>query len=226
MPKIINGALRVEEYIPTGNVGEYSFENAIFNNQADSGNGAYDIVVGYVIFVAASDSNTFNIIPGTSNRYILTSVQIIDSATISGTMLWDGVGAEWSLPTNGVTSIISQTTTHLKFGLPAIDTLYADITPGSTIAAMMGDSSKIIDRLIGDYIHPMLGVVSKVFSFTSQTLWRVKHDLNTINFSEAITNNSGQRIYAAVTIIDNNEFLIEFTEPEAGSVSVMFFVNN
>ena len=51
MARIINGALTVDAFNPTGNPGEYTFENAIFNNQSDAtGNGAYDVQVGFVLF--------------------------------------------------------------------------------------------------------------------------------------------------------------------------------
>lgn len=145
----VNGSLYVDSFTQTGNPGEYSFESALFNNQADSGNGAYDITPGYVIFVPASDINTFTIIPGLSNRYVITSINVIDSVRVSGTMLWDTSGEETSVPTNGVFSIIAQTTPNLKLSVPSIDAFYQNLAPGSTLAAMLSDIINIMDKLGG-----------------------------------------------------------------------------
>lgn len=226
MAKLINGSLYVDAYTPTGNPGEYTFENAIYNSVSDNGNGAYNIELGYVVFVAASDINTFSIITGVSNRYKLTTVVVNGPDSISGTMLWDEIGEEIGVPTNGVTSIISQTSSNLRLAVPAIDNYYIDITSGSTLAAMQNDTSNIIDVISNNSTHPMQGVVAQTFSFAQAMMWQVKHNLLTINFTETVTNSFGERIYAAITIIDNTEFIIEFTEPESGSVNVMFFVNN
>ena len=226
MSKIINGVVYIDVFNPTGNAGEYTFDNALYNNQADTGNGAYDIVPGYVIFVQASDTNTLTIIPGLSGRYILTAVTVTDAATFSGTMLWDGVDVETTNPTNGVTSIISQTTTNLKLGVPAIDSFYSELAPGSTLAALLTDTVKVVDNVVINSPHLMRGVIAQSFSFESALVWHVKHNLSSVSFTETVTDSFGERIYAALTIIDSSEFIINFTDPEAGSVNVMFFVNN
>lgn len=224
MAKIINGVLRVSEFTPTINVGEYSFQNAIFNNQADSGNGAYDIVPGFVIYIPASDVNTFTIVPGVSGRYVLTVVDVIDTATVSGTILWDGDGEELYAPTNGVSSIISQTTPNLKIGVPAIDSYYPEITPGSTMAAVLSDTVKVIDKIENISPHLMQGVVVKKYSFDLSMVWSIKHNLDSTEFTESITNLEGDRVYAKITIVDSSEFLVEFNSPEAGLIIVMFCV--
>ena len=73
MTRPINGTLQVVDFVNT-NVGEYSFENALFSNSADAtGNGAFDISVGHILFVQATDINTASPVPGVYHRYKLTS---------------------------------------------------------------------------------------------------------------------------------------------------------
>lgn len=147
MAKPISGSLYVESYTPTGNPGEYTFEDGLFVNQNDSGNGAYDVVAGFALYIPATNINTATVISGVSNRYVLSSVTVIDSVKISGTILWDGQGDEEDIPTSGVFSIITQTTPNLKLGIPPVDNNYFDLTPGSTLAAMLNDTVNIMDRL-------------------------------------------------------------------------------
>jgi hypothetical protein len=146
MARLINGALTVDAFVPTGNPGEYTFENALFNNQADAtGNGAFDVQTGFVLFVPASDPNTFLAIPGLLHRYKLTAVVVTDVNTMSGTLLWDEVGAEVDAPTNGVACLIAETTTESQLAIPAIDVGYPDVAAGSTLAAILNDQRNIVD---------------------------------------------------------------------------------
>lgn len=148
MARTINGALYVESFNSTDNAGEYTFENALFNNQADtSGNGAYDITPGFVIFIPATDRNSITVVPGISIRYTVTNITYIDTVRISGTIIWDNVEEEIYTPTNGVFCLISQTTPHLKLAVPPVDNLYPEVTPGSTLSAMLNDLINIMDKL-------------------------------------------------------------------------------
>lgn len=148
MARIVNGALYVDTFTPTGNPGEYTFENALFNNQADlTGNGAYDITVGFVVFIAATDKNTYMPVTGVTNRYLLTSVEYLDAVRLSGTVLWDSLEEEIDIPTGSSFSLIAQTTPNLKLAIPAIDSIYPDITSGSTLAAMLNDIINIMDKM-------------------------------------------------------------------------------
>lgn len=150
MTQPISGSLYVENYTPSGVPGEYTFENGLFVNQNDSGNGAYDIVPGFVLYIPATNVNIGTVIAGVSGRYVLTSVTVVDSVKISGTILWDDQGVEENIPTAGVFSIITQTTPNLKLGIPPVDNNYFDLTPGSTLAAMLNDTVNIMDKLGGN----------------------------------------------------------------------------
>ena len=147
MSRLTSGSLYVDAYTPTGNIGEYTFESGLFVNQNDTGNGAYDILPGFVLFISPTDLNTGMPITGYSNRYKLTNVNILDSVRVSGTIIWDSTGIEDNPPSNGVFSIISDTTPNLKLAIPAVDNNYIDLNPGSTISAVLNDMLGIIDNI-------------------------------------------------------------------------------
>lgn len=147
MAKLISGSLYVESYTSTGNPGEYTFENGVYSNLNDSGNGAYDIVPGFVLYIPATNINTGTVISGSSNRYLITNVTVIDTSTVSGTIIWDSTDVEEDAPSPALYSIITQTTPNLKLGVPPVDNNYFDLTPGSTLAAMLNDLVNIMDRL-------------------------------------------------------------------------------
>jgi hypothetical protein len=50
--------------------------------------------------------------------------------------------------------------------------------------------------------------------------------MNTVNFTESVKNNQGAKMYANISIVDGNEFLVELTEPESGSIVVTFDLAN
>ena len=150
MPRLINGSLFVSAFNPTGTPGEYTVENAVYSNQADAtGNGAFDIQLGYVIFVPASDLNTFAPIPGILHRYKITDITVIDPSTINCTVLWDEQGPEEDAPTNGAFCLISQVTDSNRIALPPAAEIYPDLPAGSTAMAIINDLKNIIDRLQG-----------------------------------------------------------------------------
>lgn len=67
---------------------------------------------------------------------------------------------------------------------------------------------------------------NRVYTFGPSLSWDVLHDMKTTLFSLTIKNVSGDTVYEeSNTIIDTNEFIINFTEPEEGSVYVVFYYN-
>ncbi len=72
-------------------------------------------------------------------------------------------------------------------------------------------------------LHSMQGVVAKTFWFPRAMVWHVVHNLNCVDFQESIRNVQGQKVIAHVNILNEKEFLVEFTEPEEGRISVVFF---
>jgi hypothetical protein len=165
MARIINGALYVDAFNPTENPGEYTFESALFNNQTDAtGNGAYDILPGFVIFTPVVDRNTSIQATGYSNRYTVTNVTYIDTVRISGTMIWDSEREETDAPMNGAFCLISETTPNLKIAIPAVDVFYPDVLAGSTVSAMLSDLINIMDKLSNS------GSTERIASFELQVL--------------------------------------------------------
>ncbi len=60
------------------------------------------------------------------------------------------------------------------------------------------------------------------FSFNSSLRWLVVHNMNTTRFRETLMNETGQRFYASVNVIDQNSFEIVMTQEAAGYVDVIF----
>lgn len=222
MARIVNGALYVDTFTPTGNPGEYTFENALFNNQADlTGNGAYDITVGFVVFVAATDKNTYMPVVGVTNRYLLTSIEHIDAVRISGTVLWDSLEEEIDLPTSSTFCLVAQTTPNLKLAIPAIDNIYPDIVSGSTLAAMLNDIINIMDKMSTS----LPSNISKVTALLpivddGQMFFNLNHN-PTNKESSVLTVNGMAYIYGAihdyiiedsVLIWNNNSFVLDTTD--------------
>jgi len=156
MPRIINGTLNVPVFNPTINLGEYTFTGAAYDNQADAtGNAAYDLTVGFLLYVPATDIGTAMPVPGVVHRYRLTSITVIDAYTIDGTMIWDETGPEVDEPTNGVFSIITEPTTSNQFGLPSAVSVYYNLPAGSDINALDVDIKKITDTF-GSFVQSFI----------------------------------------------------------------------
>lgn len=150
MAQTINGVLYVEYFTSTGNPGEYTFENAVFNNQNDStGNGAMVINETFVLFAPVVDINTFMPITGQVNRYKFTSLTYIDTVRISGTILFDETGEEIGVPGNGIFCMVSKASPNLRLAAPPLDDIYSDLVKGGTIAAMLNDLINILDKTNG-----------------------------------------------------------------------------
>lgn len=147
MARPVNGILAVAEFINSG-IGEYQFENALYSSQTDeTGSGAYSITIGHLVYVQATDINTATPITGVYHRYKLTSLDVIDSSTFSGKILWDEPGDEVDTPTNGSICLVAEPTTNQQIGLPPLDALYPDVQSGASLAALLLDVRFIIDKL-------------------------------------------------------------------------------
>jgi hypothetical protein len=73
--------------------------------------------------------------------------------------------------------------------------------------------------------EPTTRVVAQTFRFNDpSTRWVIKHNMNTRNFTESIKNIQGARLNANINVVSANEFWVELTEPDAGSVTVNFEV--
>lgn len=210
MAEPINGSLYVDAYTPTGNPGEYTFENGLFNNQNDSGNGAYDIVPGFVVFISPTDLNTGLLIQGYTSRYVLTSVTVVDTVRVSGTILWDGKEPEVNMPSNGVFSIVSQTTPNLKLAIPAVDNFYTDLTAGSTLSALLNDIINIMDTL-GTGNSPRTISTMLPVTTNGQTEFTLQYPPTNKEFT-SITVNGLKYVYGVTNDFTINETTLTWTD--------------
>jgi len=211
--------LFVEYFNPTGNPGEYTFENARFNNQSDAtGSGAYDIMVGMVLYVQATNGATAFPVTGITHRYRLTVVEVIDPGTISGTMIWDELGDEEDQPTSGAYCLLTEVTPNRKLGMLPSDQIYTDVPLGSTTAALRSDVKNILDHAAA----PGGGVQSDRFVFVEQVNWSVAHNKGTSKLIVSTHDSDGRRFYAGEEIVDDNLFVIHCSEPTSGSVDVIY----
>lgn len=68
------------------------------------------------------------------------------------------------------------------------------------------------------------GTLGKTYEFEPSLNLIIPHNLNTKNYTFSIINKSGDRVYAPDEIIDENSFMIKFTEPESGTLLVTYFI--
>lgn len=217
--RLINATIYVEMFTNV-DVGKYQIDNALWNNQADTGNGSNDIRLGDVLYVPASDPNTFMLLPGVVHRYKFVEILAQDGATVSAVLQWDEPGAESDVPSNGVTCLFSQVTDVQKLGVPPSDLIYGDVLGGSTTAAINLNTA-ILDSLASGGGGG--GSTTMEFQFPTPALsWVVRHNKGTQSFTESLWDSGGRRLYAGVTVVDNNAFVVNFTSPESGRVSVTF----
>lgn len=220
----INASLVVSEFDPTGNPGEYTFTNATYNNQADeSNNGAADVQVGWVLYVPSTNFNTAAQVPGVLHRYKLTSITLVDSATLSGTMVWDEVGEEGlEVPTNGVGCGLSEASPVAGFGYAPSPEIYPELTPGSATQSVQTDLWNIQDERDGGSSGPSSTYKATIGDATALT-FTIIHGLGSADVSVTIYEiSTGADVYAGVTRTGPNDVQIDFTYPiEANSHRVI-----
>lgn len=219
----INASLTVSEFDPTGNPGEYTFTNAVFNNQADeSGNGAFDVVVGFVLFVPSTNFNSGTQVPGVVHRYKLTSVSVTDATTISGTMVWDETGEEGlEVPTNGVACGLSATSPVAGFAYAPSPEVYSELAAGSATQSVQADLWNIQDP------HDAASGPSSSYKTTvgdaTALTFAIHHGLGSLDVSVTMYEiSTGADVFAGVTRTGPDDIQIDFTYPiEANSHRVI-----
>ena len=150
MSRIIHGTLFVPSYQPTGNPGEWLIENAIYTNVSDdTGQGAYAIQTGFVVYVPAANINTQLPVPGVVHRYKITSHTVVNASTINCTILWDEGGSEVDIPHNGDYAMISEVGTGQGLAFPVSNQIYPLMKAGMDIAAIAVEEKVKIDKIQG-----------------------------------------------------------------------------
>ncbi len=66
------------------------------------------------------------------------------------------------------------------------------------------------------------GAIPKRFEFTDSLVWTCIHNMNSVSFTETLTDINGRRFFAQVEIIDPNSFFVQLTSATSGAVDVFF----
>lgn len=217
MSRIVNGILTVPSFDPTGNPGEYTITGGAFTSQTDlSGSGAFLVEVGFVLYVPASDPNTFMQIPGTVHRYRITALSITDATFINCTIVWDEVGDEIDTPTNGADCIISQVTPNRSLGLPVDPLLYTTLPQGAATGAYNVDTEDILDKSIS-------GSSYKFVQPIASTEWTVTHNKNSSDFIYTLFDSNGAQVTPdAVVAVSENEIRLNVLQAMTGKLVLVF----
>jgi len=64
------------------------------------------------------------------------------------------------------------------------------------------------------------------YTFPAMMEWRVRHNQGTRRIVETLSDTAGNKFFAPVQIVDENEFVVVLTAAMAGSVDVIFDRNN
>lgn len=213
----INASLFVEAFTPTGNPGEYTFENARYSNLADrTGNGAFDVQVDFVLYVPASDFNTAAPIIGVVHRYKLTSVTVTDPGLVSGTMIWDESGQEGlEIPTNSIGCGLSQKSPVSGYGFAPTDAFYPDLPVGLAVQSVQTDLWNITDNATpGPGPGPSGSVYKRTIGDSVADSFTLHHALNTLDISVTVYElSTGADVYAGIVRTGPNDVRIDFAYP-------------
>jgi hypothetical protein len=213
----VNASLFVTDFTPTGNPGEYSFTNAIYNNQSDiTGNGAFDVQVGYVLYVPSTNFNTGAPIIGVIHRYKLIDVTVVDGSTINGIMVWDETGQEGlEIPTNGVGCGLSAVSPNLGYGYAPVDSFYPELPTGLTAQSVQTDLWNISDQNTGGGGGPNPSDSYKATIGDNSTLsFVVNHSLGTLDIDVKVFDlNTGGDVFPGVVRTGPNNVRLDFTYP-------------
>ena len=148
MSRIVSGTLYVESFVSTGSPGEYTFTDAIYENQSDpTGAGSLAITPGYILFVNAIDPNTASPLPGVVIRFKITQVIAADGLHLSAKILWDDEYTQDDEPQNASFALISEPTVYHQFGLPESEIVYPNLQGGTYENAIVKDIRHITDKL-------------------------------------------------------------------------------
>ena len=214
MSRPINASLFVPFFEPTANVGEYTFVEATFDNQADAtGNGALDAAIGAVIYIQATDANTGSPVSGVMHRYKITSIQAASAQQLSATILWDEDVADPDLPTNSSYCLYAEASNNLRYGLVPSDIIYSSLPPGSSIASMVLDIRDITDPLVAP------PVVSEKLKLTGTTTDDTYQDLIPVTDHPVIADNTAA-IYKVLVMGHSSSQNVAFEFTGMMSISV------
>jgi hypothetical protein len=199
----INGALYCPSFDATVNPGEYTVMDAIYDCQTDTtGNGAFNVQTGWLIYALAMDTNTANPLPGVLHRYVITSLLVQDAGTLSCTVLWDELDEPYDAPVPGTWAIICSPTDQRNFGMISSQSVYYNLPGGADTAAMTTDIRYITD--FTSFLKKKVKNISGVsFPAYSVVCWL---DDGTVGLAEADTITKSDIAGITVSVLGNNEW--------------------
>lgn len=96
--------------------------------------------------------------------------------------------------------------------------------PNALGQLVVGLNTELLDGQPSSYYYSPANkpVVTERYEFTDALRWIVNHNKNTTQFSEVLTDETGNRFYAKLNIIDENSFVVDMTSAISGAVDVTF----
>ena len=218
MASVISGILTVPSFSPTDNLGEYRIEGAIYGTQTDlTMEGAYALHEGMVVYVPATDINTYMPMYGVVHRYKITQVEALDQNTINATIVWDEDGDEVDTVTHGATCIITEVTPNKKLGYAIEPNFYPDLASTTVSGASNNDLINIIDKDTGGknaYVH---------IQSSLEPLWVIQHNRKSMNFVYTIFDDTQSHCLPDnIQVVDENQIVVHLLEGMAGRAIFSF----
>ncbi len=131
--------------------------------------------------------------------------------------------------TSQIPNVIEPSSVYLVPGsLAGTVDIYVSNTDGTNVLKTIGQSEveAIVATKVTEILSQSTQVISKVYEFSATLELRIDHNLNTTNYTYTIVNVNGDKVWTTDSNIDPNGFTLNFTEEEAGTISVVFYVNN
>ena len=222
MARLVNGILTVDSFNPEMDEGSFSIENAIFQDVSDtSGNGAYVVEPGFLVYVPALDAFTFLPLPGVFHRYKFASVTVTGFDTVSGVLVWDEPGPVADFPIPGV-CMVSQPSPSRFYSMPALEQIYPTLPAGITSAALALDTVHITDAITSGGGGGGGAVTYLHTQSSAATTWTISHNKNA-SFTVTVFNSSGEVITPdSIVAQTSNIAVLTFSVPLSGKAVFVF----
>jgi hypothetical protein len=165
--RMINGALYCPSFDATANPGEFNVMDAIYDCQTDAtGNGAYDIQIGFLLYVSAMDQNSGYPYPGVFHRYRITDILPQSATKLSCTIMWDEIDEPYDLPIPTTWASICSSSDQRNFGMIPPTAIYYNLPAGADINAMVTDIRSITDftSFLKKKVKNMTGIAIPAYS--------------------------------------------------------------
>lgn len=124
-------------------VGIYKISNVEYRCLTDTGGGAFDLKIGFLVYVPTMDLATGLPIPGEVARFIVRDLQVETSTEVSLWIEYDGYKNEPDPPASGLAGVICEPTQY-GVGNPLSENIYTELTVGMATAILAEDIRKLL----------------------------------------------------------------------------------